>query len=61
MKIAHVSNHPWHLDIFMIMAFAHGSAKSNNGELSCNFYSRMTDPPKVNSVLKQMPSLKRKN
>ena len=48
MKIAHISNHPWHLDIFMIIACAHGSAKSNNGELSWNAYSRMTDPPKVN-------------
>ena len=58
MKIAHISNHPRHLDIFMIIAFAHGSAKSNNGELSCKAYSTMTDPPKVNSVLKKMLSLK---
>ena len=58
MKIAHVSNHPRHLDIFMIIACAHGSAKSNNGQLSCKAYSRMTDPPKVNSGLNQMPSLK---
>ena len=58
MKIAHIFNHPGHLDIFMIIAFAHGSAKSNNGELSCKAYSTMTDPPKVNSVLKRMPSLK---
>ena len=58
MNFAHVSNHPWHLDIFMIIVFAHGSAKSNNGELSCKAYSRMADPPKVNSVFKQMPSLK---
>ena len=58
MKIAHISNHPGHLDIFMIIAFAHGSAKSNNGELSCKAYSTTTDPPKVNSVLKRMPSLK---
>ena len=58
MKIAHISNHPRRLDIFMIIAFAHGSAKSNNGELSCKAYSTMTDPPRVNSVLKRMPSLK---
>ena len=58
MKIAHISNHPRHLDIFMIIAFAHGSAKSNNGQLSCKAYPRMTDPPKVNSILKRMPRLK---
>jgi len=58
MNIAHISNHPWHLDIFMITAFAHGSAKSNNGELICKACSRMMDPLKVNSVLKRKPSLK---